>query len=206
MLSDVTYPALSGTSVSRDFVELPSQLFEHWLTEPVTLAKFALHAETGRPMPKTLQKKLQKARTWNQGFATVEYAACAIADLALHDLPASKKVAPDKFEREILEEIRMPKEIVMRHRLPHFMHIMGGYQAGYYSYLWSEVMDADAFAAFKEEGDIFSPKVARRLKKYIYSAGNSQDPQRAYKDFRGRQPDVSALLRKRGFTKKRSTG
>ena len=199
MLSDVTYPSISGTSVARDFVELPSQLFEHWLTQPETLSKFALHVDTGRPMPVKLQNKLKRAQNWNNGFATVEYTACAIADLELHELKPSKSFSADNFERQTLKRIKMPKEIVMRHRLPHFMHIMGGYAAGYYSYLWSEVMDADAFAAFEEEGDIYSRKIARRLKKYIYAAGNSQDPHKAYKDFRGRAPDVDALLRKRGF-------
>ncbi len=199
MLSDVTYPSLSGTSVARDFVELPSQLFEHWLTHPETLNRFARHVKTGKPMPKKLQQKLKKALMWNQGFATVEYTSCAITDLELHDLAPTKSFSAQNFERDILEQINMPEEIVMRHRLPHFLHIMGSYAAGYYSYLWSEVMDADAFEAFEETGDVYSKKIAQRLKKYIYAAGNTRDPKDAYRLFRGRDPEIKALLKKRGF-------
>lgn len=199
LLSSVTYPSISGTSVSRDFVELPSQLYEHWLSTPQVLEKFALHAKTGKPMPEKLRKRMEAARNFNQGFATVEYTACALVDMALYGKGGADAVDVDKFEKETLEEIGMPREIVMRHRLPHFMHIMGGYSAGYYSYLWSEVMDADAFAAFEETGNVFDKKTAGKLKEFIYSAGNRRDPHEAYIAFRGRPPKIDGLLKKRGL-------
>ncbi len=199
MLSDVTYPSLSGTAVSRDFVELPSQLYEHWLSQPQVLEAFALHAKTGKPMPKALLKRLKAAGTFNQGFATVEYTACALVDMALHARKSDKPLKTTAFEKKTLAKLGMPDEIVMRHRLPHFMHIMGGYEAGYYSYMWSEVMDADAFEAFKEAGDIFDPTVAARLKTHIYASGNTRDPEEAYLAFRGRAPTIDGLLKKRGF-------
>ncbi len=199
MLSDVTYPSLAGTSVSRDFVELPSQLYEHWLMQPEVLEKFALHVDTGKPIPKKLLKRLKAANTFNQGFATVEFTACALLDIELHDLDDASDFNAVKFEKDALGRIGMPGEIAMRHRLPHFSHIMGGYAAGYYSYMWSEVMDADAFEAFVESGDIFAPKVAARLKEHIYSAGNRRDPAEAYLAFRGRMPEIDGLLKKRGF-------
>ncbi len=199
LLSNVTYPSLAGTNVSRDFVELPSQLYEHWLEQPEILKQFAVHVKTGKPIPDTLLKRLKAARTFNQGFATVEFISSAYADMALHEINMETEVDPDRFEHQLLERIGMPEEIVMRHRLPHFLHIMGGYGAGYYSYLWSEVMDADAFAAFKETGNIFDAKTAAKLKTHIYSAGNSRDPQDAYIAFRGRAPSVDGLLKKRGL-------
>jgi peptidyl-dipeptidase Dcp len=199
LLSDVTYPLLSGTHVARDFVELPSQLYEHWLEQPELLRRFAIHAETGEPMPEALLQKVLAARTFNQGFATVEYTASALVDMDLHRETAVPDVVG--FENAELEKIAMPEAIVPRHRTPHFSHIFSGdgYAAGYYSYLWSEVMDADAFAAFREAGDIFDPDTAKRLKDFIYSAGNLRDPEDAYKAFRGRAPDPAALLRKRGL-------
>ncbi|MGB7216002.1 MAG: M3 family metallopeptidase, partial [Gammaproteobacteria bacterium] len=199
MLSNVTYPSIAGTAVARDFVELPSQLFEHWFGEPEVLRRFALHHETGEPMPQSLIDRLNAAQKFNQGFATVEYTACAMLDIELHTLPEASAFDAAEFEREALDRIGMPAEIVMRHRLPHFTHITGGYAAGYYSYLWSEVMDADAFAAFKEAGDIYDPSVAERLKTAIYAAGNSQDPHDAYIAFRGRPPKIEGLLHKRGL-------
>ena len=201
MLSQTTYPSLAGTAVDRDFVELPSQLFEHWLGEQEVLERFARHYKTGKPMPKAMMKKLRKAETFNQGFATVEYLACALVDMDLHAQNESQVDDLDvaEFEQQALEDIGMPSEIIMRHRLPHFMHITGGYAAGYYSYMWSEVMDADAFQAFKEAGDVFDRKTARRLKQHIYSAGNSRDPEEAWLAFRGRPPEVKGLLKKRGF-------
>lgn len=199
LLSDVTYPSISGTSVTRDFVELPSQLYEHWLLRPEVLEKFAIHVETGKPMPKKLRDRLKAARNFNQGFATVEYTSSAIVDLDLHS-SAPSDLDVTAFEKSKLSEIKMPEAIVMRHRIPHFQHIMGGYAAGYYSYLWSEVMDADAFAAFVETGDVFDRKTAQRLKKYIYSAGNSRDPAQAYIAFRGRPPEIAGLLKHRGFS------
>ncbi|MGQ0672994.1 MAG: M3 family metallopeptidase [Hyphomicrobium sp.] len=199
LLSDVTFPSIAGTDVSRDFVELPSQLYEHWLAQPQVLQRFALHAKTGKPMPEKLIKRLKAAKTFNQGFATVEFAASALVDMELHALPAGKEIDVSTFERETLRKLGMPAEIVMRHRIPHFMHIMGGYAAGYYSYLWSEVMDADAFAAFEEAGDIFHPETAGRLHEFIYSAGNRRDPLEAYVAFRGRPPRIEGLMKKRGF-------
>jgi peptidyl-dipeptidase Dcp len=201
LLSNVTYPLLSGTAVASDFVELPSQLFEHWLEVPEVLQKYARHARSGEAMPRALIDRLLATRTFNQGFALVEYAACAILDLDLHALPQADALDVDAFEKEALDRIHMPAEIAMRHRLPHFQHLFsgGGYAAAYYSYLWSEVLDADAFAAFTEAGDAFDPATASRLREFIYSAGNLRDPLEAYKAFRGRLPTVDALLKKRGI-------
>ena len=199
LLSNVTYPSIAGTAVSTDFVELPSQLFEHWLSTKEVLGRYALHYKTGKPMPEALQKRLKAARNFNQGFATVEYTASALVDMALYSAGPAATGDVDAFEAETLRRIGMPREIVMRHRLPHFMHIIGGYAAGYYSYLWSEVMDADAFAAFEEQGDPFDRKTANKLKTFIYSAGNLRDPHEAYVAFRGRPPAIDGLLKKRGL-------
>lgn len=199
LLSDVTYPSISGTAVTRDFVELPSQLYEHWLMVPATLEKFALHHETGKPMPPKLLKRIKKARNFNQGFSTIEYLASAFVDMELHAREDEGDVDVGKFESETLKRLGMPSEIVMRHRIPHFLHIMGGYAAGYYSYLWSEVMDADAFAAFEEAGDHFDKATAKKLRKFIYSGGNQRDPLEAYVAFRGRPPEIKGMLKKRGL-------
>lgn len=199
LLSDVTYPSISGTAVTRDFVELPSQLFEHWLMAPEVLERFARHYQTGKPMPPKLLSRVKKARTFNQGFETVEYASSALVDLDLHSLEQADGLDVTAFEEATLKQAGMPREIVMRHRIPHFMHIVGGYAAGYYSYLWSEVMDADAFEAFKESGDVFDKATAKRLKKYIYAGGNQRDPLEAYVAFRGRAPEISGMLKKRGL-------
>lgn len=201
LLSNVTYPSLSGTSVARDFVELPSQLYEHWFMRPEVLAKFAVHYKTGAPMPKALIDKIIGAKTFNQGFATVEYCASALVDLAFHLTDGSRPVDPIAFEAAELKRIGMPAAIVMRHRTPHFSHIFSGdgYSAGYYSYLWSEVLDADAFDAFDEAKNIFDAETAQRLKQFIYSAGDSRDPAELYKSFRGRMPSIEPLLRKRGL-------
>ena len=201
MLSDVTYPWLSGTSVASDFVELPSQLYEHWLLRPEVLGRFAKHVETGEPIPQALVDKVQAAATFNQGFATVEYTSSAIVDLDVHMMGDSANLDVAAFEKNELASIGMPREIVMRHRPPHFAHIFSGegYAAGYYSYLWSEVLDADAFEAFTETGDVFNPDVARRLKEFVYAAGNKRPPAEAYKAFRGRLPSVEPLLKKRGL-------
>ncbi|WP_267421372.1 M3 family metallopeptidase [Methylobacterium sp. GC_Met_2] len=202
LLSDVTYPLLSGTAVARDFVELPSQLYEHWLEQPEVLRTHARHHQTGAPMPDALLQKLLAARTFNQGFATVEYTASAIVDMTLH-LSAEGESGLDvpAFETEALRRIGMPSEIGMRHRTPHFAHIFSGdgYAAGYYSYLWSEVLDADAFDAFREAGDIFDPETAKRLRTFVYGAGNLRDPREAYTAFRGRMPSIEPLLKKRGL-------
>lgn len=202
LLSDVTYPLLAGTAVSGDFVELPSQLYEHWLEQPEVLRAHARHHRTGEPMPEYLLKRLLAARTFNQGFATVEYTASAIVDMTLH-LSSAGEDGLDvlAFEADALKRIAMPAEIAMRHRSPHFAHIFSGdgYAAGYYSYLWSEVLDADAFDAFREAGDIFDPETAARLRRFVYGAGNLRDPRDAYTAFRGRLPSIDPLLRKRGL-------
>ncbi|WP_430910610.1 M3 family metallopeptidase [Methylobacterium sp. sgz302541] len=202
LLSDVTYPMLSGTAVSGDFVELPSQLYEHWLEQPEVLRAHARHHRTGEPMPEALLQKLLAARTFNQGFATVEYTASAIVDMTLHLSSAGEDgLDVPAFEAEALKRIAMPPEIGMRHRAPHFAHIFSGdgYAAGYYSYLWSEVLDADAFDAFREAGDIFDPETAARLRRFVYGAGNLRPPREAYTAFRGRLPSIDPLLRKRGL-------
>ncbi|MGI9386990.1 MAG: M3 family metallopeptidase, partial [Methyloligellaceae bacterium] len=188
LLSDVTYPLISGTSVATDYVELPSQLYEHWLLEPEILRKFAVHAETGEVIPDDLLKRLIAARNFNIGFRTVEYVASAIVDLDFHDASLEASTEPDAHEAACLERIGMPPEITMRHRMPHFLHLFGGsgYPSAYYSYLWSEVMDADAFRAFQETGDIFDPEIAERLYRNIYSSGGKHEPAEAYKAFRGR--------------------
>ncbi|CDZ27138.1 M3 family metallopeptidase [Neorhizobium galegae] len=199
MLSDVTYPSVSGTGVSRDFVELPSQLYEHWLTVPEILEKYAVHFETGKPMPKALLDKVLAARTFNAGFATVEFTSSALVDMAFHTRGAVED--PMAVQREVLDEIGMPASIVMRHATPHFQHVFSGdgYSAGYYSYMWSEVLDADAFSAFEETGNAFDPVTARKLKNNIYSVGGSIDPEEAYKAFRGKLPDPKAMLKKKGL-------
>ena len=201
LLSNATYPLLAGTAVSSDFVELPSQLYEHWLEVPEILQQYALHAQTGAPMPKALLDRLLATRTFNQGFATIEYTSCALVDLDIHSLADTAALDVSGFERKTLDALQMPSEIVMRHRLPHFQHLFsgGGYAAGYYSYMWSEVLDADAFEAFEETGNAFDPATAKRLHDFIYSAGNLRDPVEAYTAFRGRLPAVDALLKKRGL-------
>lgn len=202
LLSDQTYPSISGTAVSRDFVEFPAQFMEHYMTQPSILKTFALHHETGEPMPDALIEKLLASRTFNQGFATVEFLASAFVDKAFHRLTLEEAQDLDvaNFERQTLDSIGMLDEIAMRHRSPHFGHVFsGGYPSAYYSYMWSEVLDADGFDAFLEAGDIFDPELAARLKTYVYAAGNSRPPMEAYVGFRGREPTVDALLRNRGF-------
>ena len=201
MLSNVTYPSLSGTSVFTDFVELPSQLYEHWQEQPQVLRQFARHYQTGEPLPDDLLKRFLAARKFNQGFATVEFVASALIDLEFHTQPAAASRDVRAFERAELEKIGMPAEISLRHRPQHFGHIFSGdhYASGYYSYMWSEVMDADAFGAFEEAGNIFDPAVAKRLHDDIYSSGGSRDPEDAYVAFRGREPEPDALLRRRGL-------
>ncbi|MFN2577521.1 MAG: M3 family metallopeptidase [Pyrinomonadaceae bacterium] len=199
--SNVTYPSLSGTAVARDYVEFPSQLMEHWLSTPAVLQKFAVHYQTGQPIPQTLVDKINRSKTFNQGFATVEYLAAAILDMKLH-LAGDKKIDARAFEKEALAELSMPREIVPRHRLPQFMHVFSsdGYSAGYYSYLWADVITADAFGAFAEAGGPYDKKVADRLRHNIFSVGNTIDPAEAYRKFRGRDPKVEALMKKRGFS------
>ncbi|MBY6083441.1 M3 family metallopeptidase [Ruegeria arenilitoris] len=199
MLSDVTYDSISGTSVARDFVELPSQLYEHWLEVPEVLAEFATHAETGAPMPPQLLDKVLGAANFDQGFQTVEYVASALVDLAFHDGPAPAD--PMAKQAEVLSEIGMPLAIGMRHATPHFAHVFAGdgYSSGYYSYMWSEVMDADAFAAFEEAGGAFDPERAQALEDNILSKGGSKEAEDLYLAFRGRLPGVEALLKGRGL-------
>jgi peptidyl-dipeptidase Dcp len=201
MLSDVTYPSLSGTNVFTDFVELPSQLYEHWQEQPRVLRQFARHYQTGEPLPDDLLRRFLAARKFNQGFATVEFVSSALIDLEFHTQPAAASRDVRAFERQELEKIGMPAEISLRHRPQQFGHIFSGdhYASGYYSYMWSEVMDADAFGAFEEAGDIFDPAVARRLHDDIYASGGSRDPEDAYVAFRGREPEPDALLRRRGL-------
>jgi peptidyl-dipeptidase Dcp len=201
--SNVTYPSVSGTQVSRDYVEFPSQLMEHWLSTPEVLQRFALHYQTGKPIPQALVDKINRSATFNQGFATVEYLSAALVDMKLH-LAGDRKIDPDAFERETLAQLGMPKEIVMRHRTPQFLHVFAsdGYSAGYYSYLWSDVLTADAFGAFVEGKGPYDRAVAERLRKNVFSVGNSIDPADAYRAFRGRDPKIDALMKKRGFTSK----
>ena len=199
--SNVTYPSLSGTAVARDYVEFPSQLMEHWLSTPQVLQRFALHYQTGKPIPQELVDRIKRSATFNQGFATVEYLSAALVDMKLH-LAGDKKIDPDAFERETLTQLGMPHEIVMRHRTPQFLHVFAsdGYSAGYYSYLWADVLTADAFGAFVEAGGPYDAKVAARLRQYIFSVGNTIDPAEGYRSFRGRDAKIEALMKKRGFT------
>ena len=200
LLSQVRFPRLSGTNVARDFVELPSQLFEHWLEEPQVLTRFARHYQTGEPIPKPLLDKLLAAKNYGQGFATVEFLASALIDMDFHTLEPPKRSDPKQaLQAASLARIGMPEEIAMRHASPHFGHVFSGdgYSAGYYSYLWSEVLDADGFGAF--ENDPFEPGAARRLYDNIYSSGGTRDFAQAYRDFRGRDPEVKALLEGRGL-------
>lgn len=198
LLSDVTYPRIAGTSVVRDFVELPSQIYEHWLEEAPVLARLT-HVETGEPIPEVLLERMRAARTANAGFETVEFVSSAILDMDYHSRPMEGSVA--EFEQGVLASIGMPREIALRHASTHFLHLFSGdgYAAGYYSYLWSEVLDADGFEAFTEAGDPFDAETARRLYEYIYSAGGKRDFAEAYRLFRGRDPDVRALLKGRGL-------
>jgi peptidyl-dipeptidase Dcp len=200
LCSKVRYPSQSGTSVARDYVEFPSQLNEHWLTTPEILNQFAIHHVTGEPLPQELVDKIEKAATFNQGFQTVEYLASALVDMKFH-LAGDVAIDPDKFERETLAELGMPREIVMRHRTPHFSHIFAddGYSAGYYSYLWSDVLTADAAEVFEEAGSYYDADIAKRLHDTIMSVGDTIDPAEGFRAFRGRDVDTAPLMRKRGF-------
>jgi peptidyl-dipeptidase Dcp len=201
LLSDVSYPQVQGTNTLTDWVELPSQLYEHWFEQPQVLRKFARHVDTGEPIPEDLLKKLIAARTFNRGCETLEYISSAMVDLELHLLENTGKLDINAFEQATLERMGMPAEIVMRHRPPHFAHVFSGgyYASGYYSYMWSEVLDADAFRAFEETGDVFDAKTAARLREHVLSSGGSRDPAELYVAFRGRLPDAGALLKRRGF-------
>ena len=198
--SNVTYPSLSGTSVATDYVEFPSQILERWISTPEVLQKFAVHYQTGKPIPQNLVDRIERASAFNQGFATVEYLSSALVDMKMH-LAGAQKIDPDAFERNTLAELGMPSELVMRHRTPQFGHVFSGdgYSAGYYSYIWSDVISADAYDAFVEAGGPYDKAVAERLRKYVFSVGNTIDPADAYRAFRGRDPKIEALMRKRGF-------
>ena len=200
LCSQCEYPSQSGTAVARDFVEFPSQLFESWLSTPEMLSTYAVHFETGEPLPEELRKKIKSAARFNQGFATVEYMASALVDMKLH-LAGNVVIDPDEFERTTLAELGMPDEVVMRHRTPHFSHIFSGdsYSAGYYSYVWAEALTADAAEAFETAGSFHDKETASRLLKTVFSVGDTRDPAEAFKDFRGRDLDAAALFRKRGF-------
>lgn len=202
MLSDVVYRKLSGTSVLRDFLELPSQLFEHWLSQPEVLKKHARHFETNQPIPDEYITKLKAAQRFNVGFDTVEYLSSALLDQSLHKLEnVSSSFSVGDFERGELEKLGMPEGMLPRHRPLHFLHLFScsSYASAYYVYLWAEVLDADSFDAFLEQGDIFHPEVAKRLRACIYSTGNSIDPAEAFRAFRGRDPHVEPMLRKKSL-------
>ncbi|WP_229266566.1 M3 family metallopeptidase [Leptospira sp. severe_002] len=201
LLSNVKYHSVSCTSVLTDWVELPSQLYEHWFERPEVLRKFAKHYVTGEPMPEELLKRLIAARNFNRGCETLEYISSALVDLELHQLESAEGLDVNKFERDTLARIGMPEEIAMRHRTPHFGHVFSGgyYASAYYSYMWSEVLDSDAFHAFEETGDVFDPSVAKKLYDNVLSTGGSRDPAELYVAFRGRLPSADALLKKRGF-------
>ncbi|MDQ3081559.1 MAG: M3 family metallopeptidase, partial [Gemmatimonadota bacterium] len=198
--SSVTYPALSGTAVARDYVEFPSQLLEHWLVTPEVLQRFAVHYQSGEPIPQVLVDRIERSATFNQGFETTEYLASALLDMKMH-LAGAGPIDAAVFERETLATMGMPSEIVPRHRSPHFLHVFSsdGYSAAYYSYLWADVLTADAFQAFVEAGGPYDPGVAARLRDNVFSAGNTVDPAEAYRAFRGRDARIEALMEKRGF-------
>jgi len=200
LASAVNYPSLSGTRVFRDYVEFPSQVNEYWLSTPEVLNRFALHHKAGKPIPKALVDKIAKARTFRQGFDVTEYLASALIDMKLH-LAGDADIDPDAFEREELARLGMPAELPMRHRTPQFQHVFAsdGYSAGYYSYLWSETLSLDAVEAFNEGKGPYDKAVAKRLYDTILSKGNSVDPVQQYRAFRGRDPDVKAYLRDKGF-------
>jgi peptidyl-dipeptidase Dcp len=200
LLSNVTYPRISGTNVVRDFVELPSQLYEHWLETAPVLARLT-HYKTGEAIPEVLLEQMKAARKANKGFETVEFISSGLLDMAFHSIKPGEPVDADAIEKSTLDHIGMPAEIALRHASAHFGHIFAGdgYAAGYYSYLWSEVLDADGFTAFEEAGDPFDKATAERLYDYIYSGGGSRDFAEAYRLFRGRDPDINGLLAKRGF-------
>lgn len=203
LLSDVTYGRLSGTNVPRDYVELPSQLMENWATVPEVLMKHARHVTTGEPIPAALLERIRAAQAFNKGFETVAYTSSALIDMALHLLKDPSAIDIARFETEQRERLGVPREVGMRHRLPHFGHVFSGsyYAAGYYVYMWAEVLEAEAFEAFEEAGDAFDPALADKLRRYVYSAGDSREPGAAFSAFRGRDPRAEPMLRKRGLSR-----
>ncbi len=200
LLSDCTYESLSGTDVPRDFVELPSQIMENWAMEPEMLKLYARHYETGEPMPDDLIEKIHKARYFNQGFATTEYLAASFLDMDWHTLTEPPKVDVMTFENRSMDKIGLIPEIVSRYRSPYFNHIFsGGYSSGYYSYIWAEVLDADAFQAFKESGNVFDPATAQSFRDNILARGSTEDAMTLYRRFRGKEPSIEPLLERRGL-------
>ncbi|HYF18919.1 MAG TPA: M3 family metallopeptidase, partial [Ramlibacter sp.] len=201
LLSDVRYERLAGTHVLRDFVELPSQLYENWALQPQVLERHARHCETGEPMPPELLDKLEAARRFDQAWATLQYTGPALIDMALHSLPPGTEVDIARFEAEQCQALGVPPDVGLRHHLPHFQHLFSSsaYAAGYYVYLWAEVLEADAFEAFTEAGDPFDAETAQRLLRTIYSDGNRHAPDEAFRRFRGRDPRVEPMLGKRGL-------
>ncbi len=198
--SNVNYPTLAGTAVARDYVEFPSQILEHWLSTPEVLDRYARHVKTGQPIPRELVERVERAATFNQGFETVEYLASALVDMKLH-LAGAGPIDPDRFERETLDALGMPREIVMRHRTPQFTHVFSGdgYSAAYYSYLWADTLTADAWEAFVAAGGPWDKALALRLRDHVFSAGNTVDPAEGYRAFRGKDAGIEPLMRKRGF-------
>ena len=205
MLSNCTYEYLASTSVLKDFVELPSQLLEHWLGEPQVLKEHAKHYQTNEVVPDDLVQRFKKAELYGEGFATIEYTICAMLDIALHSLEEyDDSFDLSKFEKDYLKEQGMPKGIIMRHRLPHFLHLFASssYASGYYVYMWAQVLDNDVFAAFEETGNVFDKETADRCHECIYSAGNTAAPQELFRKFRGREPDATFMLKNRGLIPK----
>jgi peptidyl-dipeptidase Dcp len=199
LLTDCTYASLSGTSVATDFVELPSQIMENWAAEPEVIKTYAKHYKTGEPMPDVLIEKIRKARHFNQGFGTTEYLAACFLDMDWHTLSEPDAVDPIGFENKSMGKIGLIPEIVVRYRSPYFNHIFAnGYSAGYYSYIWAEVLDADAFQAFKEKG-LFDQETAKRFREYVLAKGGTDDPMVLYKKFRGAEPKIDGLLDRRGL-------
>lgn len=200
LLSECTYPSVAGTSVAHDFVELPSQIMENWAAAPEVLKNYTHHWKTGEPMPQALIDKIQASSHFNQGFVVTEFMSAALLDMAYHSLQDSTPIDAQKFETETLQKLGLIPEITVRYRSPYFGHIFnGGYSAGYYAYTWAEVLDADAFAAFKETGDVFNPEKALAFRENILSKGGSDDPMKLYQQFRGQTPTIDALLKRKGL-------
>ncbi len=201
-MSDVTYSRVSGVSGPRDYTEFPAQLMEHWIGDREVLRVTARHYQTGEPISEELMDRLEAASKFNQGYATIEYLSAAFLDMDWHTLESTEPVDTLDFERSSLESLGLIPEIVVRYRSTYFSHIFSGpvgYSSGYYSYIWSEILDADGFEGFKEAGDIYDPELASRMRQHIYASGGTDDAMNLYVKFRGREPSIDALLRNRGF-------
>ena len=202
LLSNVKYPSLAGTSVSRDFVELPSQIMENWINEPEVMQMVAKHYETGETIPDELIERMTRSSHFNEGFATVEYLAASFLDMDYHTIEEKKDIVVSKFEEECIERIGLIPEIVFRYRSTYFNHIFSsGYHAGYYSYIWSGLLDADAFEAFRETGDYFHQPTAQSFRENILEKGGTKEAMELYINFRGQEPEIEPLLRQRGLIK-----